>query len=84
MRKSTIYTKTGLQAFTFDKTPEDTTMKYAVYFKWNDGFEDSFNVENAKDRDFNIKDMIQRKDFKEISYCRIYANGEYGIEVKVL
>jgi hypothetical protein len=59
-------------------------MKYAVYFTWNDGFEDTFNVENAKDRDFNIKDMIQRKDFKEISYCRIYANGEYGKTVKVL
>lgn len=59
-------------------------MKYAVYFTWNDGFKDTFNVENAKERDFNINDMIQRKDFKEISYCRIYANGEYGKEIKVL
>jgi hypothetical protein len=46
--------------------------------------QDSFNVYDAKERDFNIKDMIQRKDFKEISYCRIYANGEYGKHIKVL
>lgn len=57
---------------------------YAVYFTWNDGFKDTFNVEDAKDRDLNIKDMIRRNDFKEISYCRIYANGEYGKTVKVL
>ena len=59
-------------------------MRYAVYFIWNDGFEDSFNVDSAKERDLNIKEMIERKDFQEISYCRIYANGEYGKRVKVL
>lgn len=53
-------------------------MRYAVYFTWNDGFEDSFNVDSAKERDMNIKDMISRKEFKSISYCRIYASGEYG------
>lgn len=59
--------------------------RYAVYFTWkDDGMQDSFNVYDAKERDFNIKDMIQRKDFKEISYCRIYANGEYGKHIKVL
>ena len=57
---------------------------YSVYFTWNDGTEDSFHCENAKDRDSNIKDMISRGDFKEISYCRIYANGEYGKHIKVL
>lgn len=30
-------------------------MKYAIYFTWNDGFEDSFNVADAKERDINIK-----------------------------
>ena len=59
-------------------------MGYAIYFTWNDGFEDTFNVENAKERDINIKDMIARKDFKAIRYCRIYANGEYGIGKVVL
>ena len=59
-------------------------MKYAIYFTWNDGFEDSFNVTDAKERDMNIKEMIDRKDFKSISYCRIYANGEYGIRKAVL
>lgn len=59
-------------------------MKYAVYFTWNDGFKDTFNVENAKDRDLNIKDMVERGEFREISYCKIYADGEYGKHIKVL
>jgi hypothetical protein len=58
--------------------------KYAVYYTWNDGFEDSINCKDAEERDLNIKDMLERKDFKEIKYCRIYANGEYGKETKVL
>ena len=58
--------------------------KYAIYFTQNDGFEDSFNVYDAKERDMNIKEMIDRKDFKSIRYCRIYANGEYGIDKVVL
>ena len=58
--------------------------RYAVYFTWNDGFEDTLNCRDAKDRDITIKEMIERKDFKQISYCRIYANGEYGRTKKVL
>ena len=54
--------------------------RYAVYFTWNDGTEDSFNVYDAKERDINIREMINRKDFKRISYCRIYADGEYGVD----
>ncbi len=53
-------------------------MKYAVYFTWNDGTEDSFNVDNKAERDMNIREMIGRNDFKKISYCRIYRSGEYG------
>lgn len=45
---------------------------------WNDGFEDSFNVDNATERDLNIKEMISSKSFKAISYCPIYKSGEYG------
>lgn len=52
--------------------------RYAIYFTWNDGTEDSFNTNSAKDRDLNIWNMIHRKEFKEISYCQIYKNGEYG------
>ena len=59
-------------------------MKYAIYFVWNDGFADTFNVDNAKDRDTNIRDMIRRGDFQSIEYCRIYANGEYGAHKKVV
>ena len=58
--------------------------RYAIYFTWNDGFEDSFNVVDAKERDKNIRDMIKRGEFKEIRYCRIYASGEYGREIKAL
>ena len=58
--------------------------KYAIYFTWNDGFEDSFNVVDAKERGLNVKEMIDRKEFKHISYCRIYANGEYGKDIIVL
>ena len=58
--------------------------RYAIYFIWNDGTKDTFNVEDAKDRDLNIKNMIARQDFKEIGYRRIYKNGEYGNLVKVL
>ena len=36
-------------------------MRYAVYFIWNDGTEDSFNVDSAKERDLNINEMIARK-----------------------
>lgn len=58
--------------------------KYAIYFTYNDGTEDSFNVYDAKERDMNIKEMIERKEFKSISYCRIYVNGEYGARKKAL
>lgn len=58
--------------------------KYAVYFTWNDGTEDTFNCKDAGDRNLNIKNMVSRGKFKKISYCRIYANGEYGKLVKVM
>ncbi len=59
-------------------------MKYAIYFTWNDGFEDTFNTDSAKERDMNIADMLRRKDFKRINYCPIYKNGEYGIQKEVI
>ena len=59
-------------------------MKYAIYFTWNDGFKDTFNVSSAIERELTIKDMIARNEFKNILYCRIYANGEYGNLIKAL
>lgn len=59
-------------------------MRYAIFFTWNDGFRDSFNTESAKERDFNIKEMLKRKEFKKISYCKVYANGEHGTDIIVL
>jgi len=61
-----------------------TRYRYAIYFTWNDGTEDSFNVYDAQERDLNIKEMKVRGDFKSISWCKIYANGEYGRTNKVL
>lgn len=60
-------------------------MRYALYFTWNDGTKDSVNVNSRSERDLNIKEMVaRRKEFKEISYCKIYANGEYGKRKYVL
>ena len=63
---------------------EEKAMKYAIYFTWGNYEEDSFIVNNAKERDSNIKELIDRKEFKEILYCKIYKNGEYGRRIKVL
>ena len=53
--------------------------KYAIYFTWeNDDTSDSIIVNSAFERDKNIKDMLRRGEFYDISYCPIYANGEYG------
>lgn len=59
-------------------------MKYVIYFTWNDGTEDSFNCQDCKDRDLNIKNMKKRKEFTQISYCKIYKNGEYGLRKKIM
>lgn len=54
-------------------------MRYLIYFIWEDGFEDCINVNNAKERDAKIKEMIASDDFQEIGYCKIYADDEYGV-----
>ena len=53
-------------------------MRYAVYFTWNDGTEDTFNCDSALERNMNIQNMINRDEFKYIAWCKIYASGEYG------
>jgi len=45
---------------------------------------DTTIVNGAMERDLEIKDMIRRGEFKEISYCTIYASGEYGKRKYVL
>lgn len=59
-------------------------MRYAVFFTWEDGFKDSFNCENAEERDLNIKDMFNRKEFIYIAYEKIYQSGEHGKRIAVL
>lgn len=36
-----------------------------------------------KERDFNIREMLKRGEHKDISYCPIYASGEYGARTEV-
>lgn len=57
--------------------------RWAIYFTWNDGTDDSVNAENAKERDAYVKDMLGSGNFKSIKYCRIYASGEYGVDIIV-
>lgn len=60
-------------------------MRYAIRFKWRDEWlEDIIEVDNAKERDFNIKEMLVEQDFDLITYCNVYANGEHGVEKIVL
>lgn len=54
-------------------------MKYAIYFTWaEDNEKDSVKEDNAKKRDRTIKYMKKVGWFKDIRYCPIYKNGEYG------
>lgn len=57
---------------------------YAIYFTWNDGFEDVIEEKGAKARDISIKEMLNRKEFKAISYRAKYKNGEYGRTVSIM
>lgn len=59
-------------------------MKYAIYFTWkNNGQRDSVIENTAKKRDEDIKDLIERGEFTEIAYARIYTNGEYGKRIRL-
>ena len=59
-------------------------MRYVVYFTWNDGQKDFFNCENAKERDLNIRDMLESDNFIFIAYERVYNSGEHGKRIVVL
>ncbi len=60
-------------------------MKYAINFRWKDEWlEDIIEVSSAKERDFNIKDMVAGDEFDFIAYCPVYASGEHGAEKLVL
>ncbi|MCM1236971.1 MAG: hypothetical protein NC489_43400 [Ruminococcus flavefaciens] len=60
-------------------------MTYAIFFTWaDDGTEDTFDATSAKQRDAAIKNMINRKEFSEISYQAKYKNGDRGKTIKVL
>lgn len=59
--------------------------RYAVYFTWkDDGTQDTFNCEDARERDMNIREMLSKNEFSKIEWCRIYKSGEYGPRKRVL
>lgn len=54
-------------------------MRYAIYFTWvEDNEKDSVTVHNAKERNRDIRYMKRTGWFKDIRFCPIYKNGEYG------
>lgn len=59
-------------------------MKYAIYFVWKDNQEDTIICDNSFDKNLNIRNMLERHEFKKISYCKIYKSGEYGKRVIIL
>lgn len=61
-------------------------MRYKVYYRHNDVFAnwEAFDVESASERDAEIERMFATCEFKDIRYCKLYADGSEGEFVKVL
>ena len=53
-------------------------MRYAMYYKLNDGRNETEIVDNAKCRDERIKYFKIYDYFTDACFCKIYASGEYG------
>lgn len=62
---------------------EVSDMRYAIYLTWEDGFEDSIIETGAYVRDLSLKELKEREDIVEVSYCKIYKSGEYCKRIKV-
>ena len=59
-------------------------MRYAVYWTWKkDGMQDSDIAHSAQQRDTWIREMLKRGEHKEIAWCQIKADGEYGRRIRV-
>jgi hypothetical protein len=52
-------------------------MKYAVYFKWFDGTEDTFNCDNRDDMLLNVRTIKRNGDQKLTGVSKILKSGEY-------
>ena len=59
-------------------------MRYIVYFTRNDGQKDFFHCENAKERDLEIREMLESDNFIFIAYERLYKSGKLGKRTVVL
>ena len=57
------------------------SMKYAIYFYWNDGETSSINVKDAKTRNKVIKEAKKIADIIGCAYSFIYKSGEYAKRV---
>lgn len=53
-------------------------MRYAIYYTWkDDNSRDTFNADNAKERDMNIRNLISRNKFK------VYHTVQYMLMVNM-
>lgn len=59
-------------------------MGYAITAIWNDDVESSFLVESTEEKNMYIKILANSREFKALSYCKIYDNGVYGKRKVVL
>ena len=46
-------------------------MRYALYFTWNDGTKDSFNVNSARERDLNIIEVVDTATMETVNEYEI-------------
>lgn len=53
-------------------------MKYALYYRIEDGRLETEIAENAKDRDIRIDVLSMFRMYTDACWCKIYASGEYG------
>ena len=60
-------------------------MRYKVYYRTDDPYAnwEAFNVGSARDRDEELAQMVASAAFREIRYCKLYADGSEGDFVKV-
>lgn len=60
-------------------------MTYEFYLIWDDGYEDSYEVYSADERNENIQDIIKRRtNYKSAEYSRVYVSGKRGQRKRIL
>lgn len=59
-------------------------MKYAIYYEFYDGTNDSIIVKDSPSKNIYIKTLLNDNEIKHIAFCKIYKSGEYGKRTFVL